>query len=386
MVAKKRVSRKKTLSRSSGHSKQQACSHCHKSVPASAKFCHYCGKGLSRPKQVAKHHCPSCKGVIEGFSRFCKHCGANIDTFAHSTFVKVLLSFIVFLVIALALLIIFAPSFVEFDTQTPVAQVDPFLAINNGLCTWDEDHFTACANVNWGGSPGDYMQCGFSGTTADKKWGTSPLTCCGSVGTNEGNKLVRTFLFDRDGAPLQDDSVSVACSGKPSSSSVTPDIPSFSDYQKSFWITVEAEGKLLSATGTKTIQFPSKVKQCTVSGRWETRADPIHGNTDAGFCVGAEGIFYGEADLFGQTVFTDPSTFFWAGYEKALLDPPGRTYENYAVYADLCDSTYYIEPRHQVTGRLTGFETDTLTFQWDYYSNYPRPNMDIFVDLTCDVY
>ena len=84
MATKKRVTRKK-------------CPSCNKLTGTDHKFCQHCGHNLVPQKKRGVHKCPSCKGIIEGHSRYCKHCGASVDTYAHHTFVRLLMFFIVFL-------------------------------------------------------------------------------------------------------------------------------------------------------------------------------------------------------------------------------------------------------------------------------------------------
>ncbi|MBT3865576.1 zinc ribbon domain-containing protein [Candidatus Woesearchaeota archaeon] len=377
MATKKRATRKK-------------CSNCHKLTSTEHKFCQHCGHNLTPHKKRGVHKCPNCKGVIEGHSRYCKHCGTSIDTYAHHAFVRLLMFFIVFLVVAFALLIFFSPALVDYGgEQVTVSETkDPFLRMGNAVCTWKDDSFNLCTNVNWDGNENDYVKCSFSGNIDEKSWTSSPLTCCGDVGTDEGIKLARSFLFDEGGNTYEDEGVSVSCSGKPSSFGSNQFLPKpLEEYEMSYWFTAKSASTSGKGRGTEYINFPSRVKSCEYTGRWITTRD-----ISSDFCIGAEGVFSGYADLFEQTVYSDPGTFRWEGVSENLLNPEGVVYENYAVYSSLCSPDFGITPKYYVRGNLgsvnstTGFGTDQLALSWDYYSNFPRPGVNIFLDLNCTLY
>ncbi len=365
------------------------CPNCSNIVHETSKFCHHCGAHLIPQKSMRQHKCPSCKGILEEFSRYCKHCGANVDTFHHSRFVKALLYFIVFLVLALALLVFFSPTLVNVNQgykETQAMNVasgkqQAFLKIDNAICNWEDNSFNLCTTVNWKGNTGDYVQCSFTGNLEDKKRYVSPVTCCNKVGTDEGAKLTRAFLFDSNGNSYKDDTLSATCLGKPvkqAPSAVKPLVSSM--YQKSFWFNAKPKNTPTKGNGVVYIDIPGKVKSCEITGNWITKSNT--GGQEQ-YCNGGEGLFYGSADLFDQSVFSDPSVFIWAGSEKHYFDPKGKLHEDYSVYLDLCDGQYTIEPRHYTRAVLSGFETNKLALEWDYFSSYPRPDVDVFVNLDC---
>ena len=359
------------------------CPSCHKLTRTDHKFCQQCGHNLVPHKKRGVHKCPNCKGIIEGHSRYCKHCGTSVDTYAHHAFVRLLMFFIVFLVVAFALLIFFSPELVDYggDQATVSEPKDPFLRMSNAVCAWKDDSFNLCTNVNWNGDDGDYVKCSFSGNMDEKSWATSPFTCCGNVGTEEGIKLARTFLFDEEGNTYDDEGVSISCLGKPSSNkgSFLPD--GSTEYKTNYWFTAKSSSTTSNGHGTEYIKFPRRVKSCDYTGWWETKKD-----TNSDFCVNARGVFSGYGDLFGQEVYSDPGSFRWEGLSESLLDPEGVIYEDYAIYSPLCSPDLGIAPRHYVRGKLDGFRTDRLTLSWDYFSNYPRPSVNIFLDLDCMLY
>ncbi len=371
MATKKGVTRKK-------------CPSCNKLTGTDHKFCQHCGHNLVPPKNRGVHKCPSCKGILEGHSRYCKHCGASVDTYAHHTFVRLLLFFIVFLVVAFALLIFFSPTLVNYssyDQDVVLESNDPFLRMSNAVCTWKDGSFNLCTNVNWDGNSGDYSKCSFSGNMDEKTWTSSPFTCCGTVGDTEGIKLARSFLFDDEGNIYDDEGVSVSCLGKPSKITVSAS-PSSKDYAKSYWFTAKTRSTSGTGNGVEVINFPDKVKSCEYTGRWITTKDL----NSAGYCVGAQGVFNGYADLFEQEVYSNPGKFNWEGLSKNLIDPEGELYDNIGIYTPICSNEFSITPKHYVTGKINGFETNKLTLDWEYYSNYPRPAVDIFMDFKCKVY
>jgi hypothetical protein len=387
MVKKKRI--KKTVRKKiSSHTR---CSNCHSIINENAKFCTHCGHNVVPHKLHGVHNCPSCKGTIEGFSRYCKHCGANIDTFGHGKFVKVLLYFILFLVLALALLIFFSPTLVndggygDTSIDLGVGGEKPFLKLNNAVCNWDGSSFNLCANVNWAGKTGDYVRCGFAGNLNDKKLYSAPVTCCDNVGDKEGTKLVRGFLYDSEGNSYDDDSLSVSCVGKTKKESGIKPVPkTTTPYQKSFWFVAKPRGTPADGSGTVEIKFPSKVKSCKIGGNWVTTKAFLE--SEAGYCVGGKGVFYGNADFSTQNIFSDPGIFSWAGYDKHLLNPEGKLHEGKGLFMYICDLSYQTGPSHYVQAQFSGFETPTLFLDWEYYSTYPKPNVNIFVDMDCELY
>ncbi len=384
MVVKKKEAGKRPV-----HGK---CPECGRTLDKNSRFCKHCGAKLLPLKKIRTHKCPNCSGIVEEFSRFCKHCGANIDTLIHSKFVRFLLYFI--LVIVLALLVFFAPTFVDFeemindgDGEELIHEIsDPFLKLNTAVCTWEGDSYNVCANVNWKGKKeGDFVRCSFSGETDENKWMSSPFTCCGDVGEEEGVKLVRAFLINDKGVNYLDDSLSVSCSGKPVVKPVVPG-DKYSTYQKNFWFIARTRGGASSdGKGVEYIEFPGKVRNCEINGKWITRKENNRFSGE-GACDDAEGIFFGEADLYGQSVFSDPSNFWWAGFEAPMFDPEGAAHEGYGVYLDLCDTSYLTGPRNYVRGRFSGFGTKEIALDWEYYSRYPKPEVDIIIDLKCQVY
>jgi RNA polymerase subunit RPABC4/transcription elongation factor Spt4 len=385
------VVRKKKVNKIVSHSK---CKECGNVVDGSSKFCKFCGANLVPAKKVRSHKCPTCNGVVEEFSRFCKHCGSNIDTILHSRFVRILLYFILFLILVLALLLLFSPTLVNFNSVIEknvddglVYEVsEPFLKVNNAVCSWQDDSFNLCANVNWDGKNAkDYVKCSFGGEMDAKKWMTSPFTCCLDVGNKEGIKLVRAFLNNDEGENYLDDGVSVNCDGKPNVKPVEVG-NKYTIYQKSFWFVAQTRGGIsYYGDGTQYIEFPGRVKECEINGRWVTKDDPTTSGGDS-FCDGAEGIFFGDADQYGQSVFSDPGKFWWTGIRKTEFDPEGDTHSGYGVYLHLCDRDYLNNPEHYVRGRLNGFGSNELALDWEYYSSHPKPKASVFVDLNCKVY
>ncbi len=375
MVSKKRVVKKK-------------CSECGKPCDPKSKFCKHCGNKVVKFKR--KHKCPTCNGIIEEFSKFCKHCGASIGQLIHSGFVRVLLFFMMFLVVVLALLIVFSPTLINFEgVVSEESGVDltsefsePFLKIGDASCVWEDNEFKVCANVNWNGDVNDYVQCSFAGNVDAKKWVSSPLTCCNKVGVEEGPNLIRSFLADGEGNFYKDVGTTVTCSGVPSPTT-SVNFASKKNYAKSFWFTASMDRSPAYGSGSKVIDFPEKIKSCEVSGRWVTKRVPFKSYEESSFCTGAEGNFLGSVDLFGQSVFSDPGYFSWAGEDKPSFDPVGLTHEGYGVYATLCDLNYNQGPRYNVNGVFRGFDTNTITLDWEYYSNYPRPDVDFFISMEC---
>jgi hypothetical protein len=385
------VLRKKKVNKKVPHVK---CNNCGSMIGEISKFCKHCGFNLVHRKKIKSHNCPSCNGIVEEFSRFCKHCGANIDTIIHSKFVRILLYFVLFLIIVLSLLLLFSPTLVNFDNvmdngndNNLVYELsEPFLKVNNAVCSWQDDSFNLCANVNWDGKEaGDYVKCSFGGESNDKKWLNSPFTCCSDVGTKEGIKLVRAFLSNEKGENYMDDGLSVSCDNKPKVKYVGVG-DKYTTYQKSFWFVAKTRGGIsYYGDGTEYIEFPGKVKECEISGKWITEDNPSTSGGDS-FCDGAKGVFFGDADLYEQSVFSDPEKFWWTGIRTREFDPDGMTYEGYGVYLHLCDRDYLNNPEHYIMGRFNGFGTNELALDWEYYSNHPKPLASVFVDLTCKVY
>ena len=376
------------------HEVEKKCAHCDKVIEPTSSFCKHCGASGFPKKFSRKHHCPSCKGVIEEFSRFCKHCGSNVDTFLHSKTIRFLMYSVLFLVVVLTLLLFFAPtSFdglgaVNGNGKTEIEIGKPFIKMSEEICSWQDGSFRACVNVNWKGGEGDYIGCDFSGSGSGGKSGgiyQSPFTCCENVGDDEGLKLVRSYLFDKKGDVYGEDTISVECDGRPFVPSPIKNVEKIS-YEKSFWFTAKKTFGHGDGEGTVFVNFPGNVQSCEINGRWKTNnqyTDSSGGNT--GYCHRAEGIFYGNSDAYGQEVFSDPDEFIWAGYGYPEVNPVGKLHESYGIYLYTCDPQYYQKNRYYVDGVFSGFGTDVLRVDWSYFNEYPRPHVDVFVDLKCEI-
>ncbi|MBT4783349.1 hypothetical protein HOH10_02105 [Candidatus Woesearchaeota archaeon] len=341
-------------------------------------------KSVNHRKSTSSKHVKKSKPVVKKVK---KHIEPHHPDFVHSRFVKFLMYTILFLVLALALLVFFSPSLVQYEAPVgeEIVEVDSFLKMNGAVCTWESDSFSVCANVNWDGANNDYLKCGFGGEVDDRRMISSPVTCCGNVGDESGIKLVRSFLHNEAGEIYADDSLTVECKGKPKKQ-VTAPLPSLTTtYQKSFWFIAKTEGISSSSTDSEYIDFPGRVKSCEVVGKWVTQ-ERNGGDRQTDYCGGAEGVFYGAGDLFEQNVFSDPGNFWWAGQNKRFFDPEGELHQGEGIFAYLCDEQYISGPRHYVKGKFTGFQTEQLRLDWEYFSNYPKPKVDVFIDLKCQIY
>ena len=61
-------------------------------------------------------------------------------------------------------------------------------------------------------------------------------------------------------------------------------------------------------------------------------------------------------------------------------------HEGEGMFMYLCDDLYTTGPRHYIDGRFSGFQTNQLALDWNYFSNYPRPDVTISVNLECEIY
>jgi len=365
---KKKVSRKKT---------DKLCPHCHIKIEGLSRFCKHCG-GSFYPKTLRrKHHCPSCRGIVEEFSRFCKHCGANIDTFIHTKTVKFFMYLAIFLIIALALLLFFAPTSVDKTDEVTIDVGKSFVKVSDSFCSWQDDSFRACTTVNWKGDSDDYIVCDFGDGILDgQKIYQSPFTCCSDV--DEGLNLAKAYLFSEDGKNYEDDGTSVTCSGKPDI--YIPSSVKTTNYKKNIWFHAKETEGHGDGYGVIYVNFPGKVQSCEFDGYFELKS-----SAKLDFCNNAKGVFSGAADLYGQSVFTDPGEYRWAGATFSLMDPVGKLFEGYSVYFWTCDPTYHKSPKYYVKGKFSGFGTKILELNWEYYNEYPRPDANVFLNLDCQI-
>lgn len=310
----------------------------------------------------------------------------------HSHRVHHLLYLITFLLLVLVLIVFFSFPLFNTDSSRNSSAVPLSLLIDSLSCQWQQDHYTVCETISWGGEgtlfAKGYIPGGESMEQSQPQT-ASPFTYCQPVGNDDGYRVARALLFTSSGLQ-RDIGQGVACIGKPAPQPVLQEPSSrLASYSTTTGFRTQNVGgaSYPRGSGAFTKTFPGIVRSCTFSGTWVTDNLYFH-RQQTNECHRAQGIFNGSADFYEQYVINDPDLFRWAGSSQALLNPPAQRYDGYSFWMETCDNEYYSSrhtPRYGVTGRITGFGTNTLSFTWDYYDEDNKPAVDFGFTLDCQM-
>ena len=295
-----------------------------------------------------------------------------------------LLYIITILLIFIVLFVVFSYPFTYQTTQPVPIQSTYALTVNAASCTWKDNAYEICETVSWQGTSATYAKGYIPGgeqIETSPSHTSSPFTYCQTVGTESGYRIVRALLYDQEGL-VKDVGKGVSCEPQP----VQPTPPA---RQRTYTMVVNGSfsthpplgSSKPFAQGIYTKTFPDKVTSCTIRGRWITD-DDLFGSRRQ-FCHGAEGTFTASADATEQYVTNDPNYFSWSGLSKAKSNPPPTTYEGYIMYMHICDNNYHREPRYYARSTVTGFDTKTLTFDWEYFDDETQPAVNFIFQLDC---
>ena len=141
--------------------------------------------------------------------------------------------------------------------------------------------------------------------------------------------------------------------------------------------------KTTRGSGTKIIQFPDIVQECSYEGRWEIDSAPLRRQTRA--CNNAMGTFVGYADLYTQYLTNDPGVATWD--TKVPTNPPSQDYDGFFLYMNTCSTEYYrthgILDTNAISARISGFGTTQLAIDWTYRDITTKPDVRFFITLDC---
>ncbi len=307
----------------------------------------------------------------------------HITQESHSHRVHHLLYVITLLLIILVFVVFFTFPF----SKVPAEQNLPatsFLSIDSISCQWENDHYVLCETVTWGGDVAQYAKAYIPSGSSEMSpvSTTSPFTYCQSTGATDGYRVARALLYG-DAGVIRDIGEGVECLGgkptqqppKPAKSTVFTTTTGFRVYP---------DRSVGSGEGVFTKTFPGKVQSCTYTGSWKTDNTRVLELRNT--CHGAQGVFTGYADFYKQYVDNDPDLYRWAGPSQSYLNPSPTRHDNYGFWMETCDTEYYANrhtPRYGITGTITGFGTDTLSFAWTYYDKNTKPSIDFTFSLTC---
>ncbi len=308
----------------------------------------------------------------------------HISQERHAHRVHHLLYIITLLLIVLVFAVFFTFPFAKDSTPQDISATS-FVSIDSVSCKWENDHYVLCETVTWGGSAADYAK-GYIPSGSDEMspaYTTSPFTYCQPTGTTDGYRVARALLYS-DAGVIRDIGEGIECTGatpiqqppqppaKPTTFTTTTGFRTYPDRS-----TGTGEGVF-----TKT--FPGKVQSCAYTGTWITDNDRVMELRNT--CHEAQGSFTGYADFSTQYVDNDPDLYRWAGPSQSYFNPSPVRHDNYGFWMEACDTEYYAKrhiSRFGVSGAITGFGTNTLSFAWTYYDKNTKPSVDFTFSLTC---
>jgi len=253
------------------------CRSCKRTLEGSSTFCKHCGKKIKYPS-VKNVTCPSCRERIDMISTFCKHCGAHLRKFIHTHHLGKLLNFIIFLLIALILIIVF--SYPLYQYQPITGESEATITIDTLSCTWEEDHYEVCETISWTGDTKTYAKGYIPGgeiLEAVTSHYDAPFVYCQPVGTEDGQRVARAMVFDTQGL-IKDIGKAVFCerqtTAQPDEPSQKGDEPSqkgkYTHIIETGFVGQKPLGRSLTsrANGSYEVAFPDVVRSCDFSGTW----------------------------------------------------------------------------------------------------------------------
>lgn len=275
--------------------------------------------------------CPRCEKHVESLANFCKHCGADIAAFAKNLGKK---------------------------CKTCRAIVDPLAK----FCTFCGDDFDKLAHM------------GFVGLILTIAILTALVVLGGFAVYGFTVKVPYTVSIPYTSLETYDEIVPVSvekCSYE-------------SEFNQKLYFFAQPNYLKSSGFGSVVKHFPDIVNRCRISGNWITnnqrRLEPKQ------YCHEAKGTLAGYADEFTQFVTNDAASFDWKGIgQSQLYDPAPEQFKGYSAYTYLCDIRGYEHRNNFVRAGLSGFGTDSLILNWEYFDENTRPAVEVFLDLTCDL-
>ncbi len=363
--------------------KGRTCSHCGKQLHKEANYCHHCGKHIHGGKE-GYHQCSTCKRLVLHGSTYCTHCGAHLVHGQRFRWARVLLSLLVFFVILLAvLLLMITPSSDKEEVAVPPVSEEASVFVSGLRCTDSTQGFEVCGSVSWNG--GAYAKAHIPGGEELEETAKQydDFTYFQLVGSQEGFRVFRAFVYGDSGSLVAESGDGVACEKKKKPVLVSVIEPTH--FTKNVQFYTESQSGKPEGSGSVSVSFPANVLSCVINGSFITE----NGGAKTGvktftikqYCHGASGEFFGEADATHQTVTVDADAFLWNSYQ--VIDPEPVLYDGFVAYTYTCDPQYLLKKRYYTHVVADGFGSPTLTLDWYYKNDDTQPRVFFTMDLQC---
>lgn len=358
------------------------CVHCGAQIPSGANYCHHCGR-RTRGLHTALKLCPHCKKQVDGVSTYCKHCGRSLSGKKPASPLSFMMHILVFLIILLALFLLYTypRPLQEVPEELPASAS---VSLRDLTCTPTARGFDLCGNIAFEG--GSYAKAHIPGgeelDAAEKHY--ESFTYCQSIGSEEGMRVLRAFVYDEHDNLITDRGEGVSCD--------RPDVTPFVQaspyaYEKFVQLYTENQFDRPEGQGQMVVQFPDPVLSCVITGDFDiddgARKTGTKTTGTQQYCDGAHGSFSGQLTFAQQHTLVDADPFLWDSV--ALIDPEPTAYADYIAYARTCDTQYRIKERYYTSVRTRGVGTDTLILDWYYKNDDTHPRVFFNFDFACQL-
>jgi hypothetical protein len=292
---------------------------------------------------------------------------------------KIVLQALIIIVIA-----VFVSSFgLKSTTGQAIRQIDAEIEVKSASCNWVQDHYEVCSYVTWKGEGfNDKAKILVSGSDVPlnkvQEYKSSPITNCVDAGTHDGRRSVQAYLLDRENKYIDIDSDTLIYCKK--------DNRDFKTQTKSTSFRAKSINNRGRTQGSYEIRgFDGKPTSCTLEGIFRVD-DRLKLGQRTGYCHKASGVFSSFVSPGQQYVITDADEFSWRGLEnRQLTDPAPKKVDNYAVYMETCDSSFYGQGRYYVRAYVDRFTEEGLILNWEYFNEDTKPAVDFIFKINCDI-
>ncbi|MEK6839333.1 MAG: zinc ribbon domain-containing protein, partial [Nanoarchaeota archaeon] len=185
------------------------CVHCGNQIPSGANYCHHCGR-RTRGLHTALKLCSHCKKQIDAISTYCKHCGHSLSGKKPTSPLSFMLHILVFLILLLALFLLYTypRPLQQISEEQPVSAS---VSLRDLACTPTARGFDVCGTIAFEG--GAYAKAHIPGgeelDATEKQY--EHFTYCQSVGSEEGMRVIRGFVYDEQDNLIADRGEGVSC-------------------------------------------------------------------------------------------------------------------------------------------------------------------------------
>ncbi len=363
------------------------CARCHKPIDKGSQYCKYCGASFKK-LQKKELVCPQCNKAVETFSTYCPHCGFNLHHAQKKHSAATVLKYLASLLVVFLLLVIFFTILYKQEEKKAITENPPeaesSLDIQSLSCAYAKSQFQACGKFAWDGFVDDYVTIVVPGSGESQHFSDRTFDYCTDAGPDEGFRVVRMILYNRNGGLVDEVGRGVECKREVKVVSVQPpsrppEVPR----------TVKKHGQFRASQtttyyrgfGSTALMFDGSVQSCTYDGTFYVDDRPVL--RKAGHCHKAAGTFRGRADATTQYVVVDPGLFAWDYRTKT--DPEPKAFDGVFFTMNPCDSAYFGEPNNLVRAHVQGFNTNTLKVDWEFKDDVSGRAVEVLFDLACQV-